>query len=268
MSVEIHPTAVVDPKARIGDGCRIGPYAVIGPDVVLGERNELRAHSMISGWTTIGNDNVFFPFSHIGGEPQDLKFHGEETYIVIGDGNVFRESSTVNRGTVTGGGTTKLGNRNMLMSCSHVAHDCELEDDIIIANMAGLGGHCKVEKGAKIMGLTGINTFTTVGRYAFVCGMTRIAWDVPPFMFVEGHPSRVRKLNRIGIERSGFSPERVNALQEAFNLLWRSKQYSKPEAMKILEERADITEDVKYLLEFLRKMDMGMHGRFRESLRM
>jgi len=267
MSVEIHPTAIVDPKAVIGDGCKIGPYAVVGPNVVMGENNILMAHSMISGWTTIGNGNVFYPFSHIGGEPQDLKFHGEETYIVIGDNNVFRESVTVNRGTVSGGGTTRLGSRNMLMACSHVAHDCEIEDDIIIANMAGLGGHCKVEKGAKIMGLTGINTFTTVGRYAFVCGMSRIAWDVPPFMFVEGYPSRVRKLNRIGIQRAGFSQERIDALEEAFQLLWRSKQYTKPEAMRILEQRPNLTEDVKYLIEFLRRMDLGVHGRYRESLR-
>ena len=190
--VNIHETAVVHPKAEVGDDCEIGAYCVIGPDVVLGSGNRISSHVTIMGNTRIGANNQFYPHSVVGAAPQDLKYKGEDTILEIGDNNQVREFVTINTGTVQGGGVTRIGNDNMLMACAHIAHDCIIDDNTILANNSMLAGHIHIKSRAIVSGAAAIHHFATVGRLGFVGAMTRIRQDVPPFMIVEGSPPRVR----------------------------------------------------------------------------
>jgi len=262
-----HETAVIDPNAQIADDVAVGPYCVIGPNVKMGPGCVLHHHVSIVGNTTIGSQNRFFPFSAIGGEPQDLKYKGEDTKLVIGDRNVFREFVTVNIGTETGGGITRVGSDNYLMTCSHVAHDCEVGDHVIFANAVCLGGHSRVGSYAKIMGLVGVSPFGTVGEHAYVGGLTRAIHDIPPFMIVEGNPAKVRQVNVIGLERAGFDEQRIEALREAHRVIFRPEVLNRRQVLDELERSGDLTEDVRYLIQFLRDIDKGRAGRAREALR-
>jgi UDP-N-acetylglucosamine acyltransferase len=221
----VHPTAVVDPRARLSGGVEIGPYAVIGPEVQIGEGTRIGPHVVIDGRVRLGRDNRIFPGACIGLEPQDLKYGGAPTEVVIGDGNTIRECVTINRATHDGE-QTRLGSGNLLMAYSHIAHNCVLGDRIVIANGVAVAGHVVIGDRAVIGGVLGIHQFVHIGTLAMVGGMSRIDRDVPPFMTVEGHPGRVRGLNRIGLRRSGMAErdggEQLRELQEIWTLLYRS----------------------------------------------
>ncbi|MCI0652175.1 MAG: acyl-ACP--UDP-N-acetylglucosamine O-acyltransferase [Planctomycetes bacterium] len=263
MSGSIHATAIVDRKSELGAGVEVGAYCFIGPRVQIGPGTRLLPHVSIMENTSLGSGNLLFPGVVIGGPPQDKKFAGEETWIVIGDRNVFREHVTVNRGTSHGGGTTRIGNECYFMTGSHIAHDCQLGNRITMANNVLLGGHVVVEDGAGFGGLTAAHHFVSIGRYAFVGGMTRIIRDAPPYLTTEGNPARVRAVNRVGLKRNGFSDEVAGWLKLAHRLLF-FEGIPRNEARARLAEQGPIPPDGEYLLGFLQRMDSGNQGRARQ----
>lgn len=265
--MKIHSTAIIHPEAIIDNNVEIGPFSVIDKNVKIDEGNIIKNNVTITGNTTIAKNNVFFPNSVIGAEPQDLKYYGEQSKLIIGSDNVIRECVTINTGTEVGGGETLIGNNNFFMSCSHIAHDCIIEDNILVANGVLLGGHIKVEKHAKLMGLAGVQPFVTIGQHSYVGGLSRIVQDVPPYMIVEGNPAKVRKVNVIGLERSGFSQSDINTIKEAFKQLFRSETLNRNQILTELEHQEGLIPEIKVLIEFFRNVDKGKYGRYRESLR-
>ena len=217
----IHPTALVDAAAQIDASVTIGPYAVIGPHVVLGPGTTVGAHCVIEGHTTIGRDDRIFQFASLGAAPQDKKYAGEPTRLVIGDRNTIREFCTFNTGTVQDQGVTRIGDDNWVMAYVHIAHDCVVGNQTILANNATLAGHVQVDDYAIIGGLTGIHQFTKVGAHVMAGFASHISQDVPPFMMVDGNPLAVRGLNLEGLRRRGFSPERLAAIKQMHRLLYR-----------------------------------------------
>lgn len=220
----IHPTAVVDARAELADGVVVGPYAVIGPEVTIGAGTRIGPHVVIDGRVRMGQGNQVFPGACIGLEPQDLKYTGDPTEVVIGDDNTIRECVTINRAT-SEGEETRIGNGNLLMACSHLGHNCLLGDRIVIANGVAVAGHVVIGDRAIIGGVLGIHQFVHIGTLAMLGGMSRIDRDVPPFTIVEGHPGRLRGLNRIGLKRSGLADRdqgaQVRQLQDLWSLLYR-----------------------------------------------
>lgn len=266
-SPRVHHTAVIDPTSQVAPDATVGPYAVVGPRCVIGPRCTLHAHSVICSDTTLGEGNEVFPHAVIGADPQDLKYRGEHAILVIGDNNKIREQVTIHRGTEVGGGTTRIGSGCLLMVGVHIAHDCVVEDDAVIANNVMLGGHAHIETGATIAGGAGVHHFATVGKYAFVGGLTRIAKDVPPFMVVEGNPAEPRKVNTVALSRRGFSAAEIEALKQAFKILFRD--HEAPVSVLVQQLRADETQPpcVRELCDFFDRVRDGIHGRWRESLR-
>ncbi len=272
----IHPLAHVDPAATLGANVRVGPFCAIGAGVVIGDDCELLSHVCVYGPTTIGRRNRFFPNCVIGVEPQDLKYRGGPTAVHIGDDNVFRESVTVHRGTEVdrvSGGVTRIGNHNLLMVGVHVAHDVDICDHIIIANQVQLAGHIRIEDCANIGGATAIHHFVTIGRYAFVAGMTRATHDVPPFMRVAGYEQEVRGVNHPGMRRWRIPGESIQNVKRAWRLLYSRRTGRSPgrtsEALSEIE-RVGLLSDpyVAELVEFLqRKLAIGIYGRIREHSR-
>lgn len=218
----IHPTALIHPKAQLHPTVKVGPYAVIGADVRIGPGTQVGAHVVIEGPTEIGANNRFFPGAAIGLEPQDLKYRGANSRLVIGDDNQFREYVTVNRATEADE-ATRIGNQNLVMAYAHVAHNCVLADNIVIANSVAIAGHVHIESRVVIGGVLGIHQFVHIGQMAMLGGMSRIDRDVPPYMLVEGNPGRVRSLNLIGLKRAGFTKAELQGLKKAFRLLYRSE---------------------------------------------
>jgi len=265
MATEIHSTAVVSKEARIGSHVEIGPYSVIGPDVTIGEGTQVGPQVIIDGVTTIGENNRIFGQANLGGAPQDLSYEGEPTRLEIGDRNTIREFVTINRGTVKGGGLTRTGSDCLLMACCHVAHDCEIGDGAMLANNVLLAGHVEVCGGAIINGAAAAHQFVTIGRNAYVGGLTRMVQDVPPFMVQEGHPSRVRKVNIVGLERAGHSREEIGELRQAFRRIYRSGEPRSSVLDELEGEKngALVTE----LIASLRNTELGSKGRYRETLR-
>ncbi len=264
--MKIHPSALVDPAARLADDVEIGPFCVVGPGVTLGPGTQLLNHVTIMGRTTLGRGNVVAPHAVLGGRPQDLKYKGEDTEAVLGDYNQVREYVTVNVGTAGGGGVTRIGSHGLFMAGCHVAHDCEVGDHVVIANNVLLAGHVKIEDHVGISGYVGLHHFVTVGKHAFIGGFSRISTDIPPFMVVAGIPTAVVSTNSIGLRRRGISDDTLKALKDAHRLLWRSG-LPKPEAIAIVEQRYPGHAEVRYLLDFMRAIDKGRNGRARESLR-
>ena len=219
MSSLIHPTAVIDPRAELAAGVEVGPYAVIGPDVEIGADCRIGAHVVLDGRVRMGRGNRLFPGACIGLEPQDLKYTGDPTGVDIGDDNTIRECVTVNRAT-HGRETTRIGSGNLLMAYSHLGHNCDLGDRIVIANGVAVAGHVVIEDRAVIGGVLGVHQFVHIGTLAMVGGMSRIERDVPPFCMVEGHPSRVRALNRIGLQRSGLADLEAGRQLEDLKRVW------------------------------------------------
>jgi UDP-N-acetylglucosamine acyltransferase len=262
----ISKLAVVSPKAELADDVEVGPFCYIGPDVVIGAGSVVYHGVSLVGHTHIGKRNVFFPNACIGGPPQDISYRDEPTRIEIGDDNVFRECVTVHRGTTKDSGVTRIGNHCYFMACSHVAHDCHMEDHIIFGNNVLVGGHVHVQSGVLINGGAAMHPFSTVGRLSYVGGLTRIVQDVPPFMIVEGHPSRVRGINAVGMRRAGISEDVAEAMGKAYRRIYRRGR-PREEVLDEMDKEPGWPAEVRYLCEFLRASCSGRHGRYRESLR-
>jgi UDP-N-acetylglucosamine acyltransferase len=252
----IHPSAVIDPAAEVGEGCRIGPGCVIGPDVRLGKNNTLKAHVVLTGPATIGEDNLFYPFSSIGERSQDLKYTCEPTRLEIGDRNSFREFCTVNRGTLPET-TTRIGSDNNFLAYSHVAHDCTIGNHVIFSNNGTVAGHVEVQDHAIIGGLSGVHQFCRIGRHAIVGGCTKIVQDVPPFMIADGNPAEVRGINQVGMERRGFATEQVRALREAYRIIYRGNLNVKQSLERIRTELLQCDE-IQELLAFVEASERGI----------
>ena len=262
----IHPLAHVDPSAEIGEGTTVGPFAVIGPGVRVGADNEIRSHAVIDGpGTHLGDRNKVFPGAVVGAPPQDKKYKGEPTRLVVGDDNLIREHVTLHRGTPTGGGLTKVGSRNMLLVGCHVAHDCDVGNDIVLSNHVLLAGHVKVEDRAILNGAAAMNQFATCGTLAFIGGLTRVVRDAPPFMVTEGHPARTVKVNAVGLQRSGVPVERVEVLQHAYRHLFRRRHPTLAAAIAALDAEGIASPEVDRLKAFLTAMADGRNGRAREG---
>ena len=253
----IHPSAVVHPKAEIADGVEIGPFCVVGEHVKIGKGTKLLHNACIEGHTTIGEDNEIGSFAVIGGKPQDLKYKNEPTKLVIGDRNQFREYVTVNTGTVTGTGVTKIGSDCLIMAYCHVAHDCELGDHVILANYTGLSGHVILEDWVILSGMCGISQFLRVGKHAFVGGMTGIRKDIAPYVIAVGDPAQVRGLNLVGLKRRGFDGERLKSVQDAYKIYFDSG-LEKDQAVRELDQKFASQADVKYFVDFIRKSENGI----------
>jgi UDP-N-acetylglucosamine acyltransferase len=254
----IHPTAIVDPKAKVHPSCRIGPHCVIGAEVELGEDCHLVSHVAMEGPTCIGAANEFFPFSSIGLAPQDISYKGEPTRLEIGDHNKVREFVTINRGTVKGGGLTKIGDHNLIMAYTHIAHDCQVGSHIIMANAATLGGHVTVEDWATVGALCPVHHFVRIGKHAFIGGGTTITRDVLPFSKTSAERgTHAYGLNAVGLERHGFTKERIGKIHHAYRLLLASK-LNTSQAMEKLKAEEDRGEDVELLIRFIESSDRGV----------
>jgi UDP-N-acetylglucosamine acyltransferase len=262
----ISKLAVVSAKAELAEDVEVGPFCYVGPDVRLGAGTVLYPNVTLVGCTRVGKRNAFYPNASIGTPPQDITYRDEPTRVEIGDDNVFRECVTVHRGTAKEQGVTRIGSRCYFMACSHVAHDCHLEDQIIFGNNVLIGGHVHVETGVNVNGGAAIHPFTTVGRFAYVGGLTRIVQDVPPFMIVEGHPSRVRGINVVGMRRAGISEEVAEAMGKAYRRIYRRGR-PRGEVLDEMDQEGGWPPEVRYLCGFLRASAQGRHGRYRESLR-
>jgi UDP-N-acetylglucosamine acyltransferase len=253
-----HPTAIVDPRAKVPASCKIGPYCVIGPEVELGERCELVSHVAIEGPTKIGADNGIFPFASIGMAPQDLSYAGEATRLEIGDHNEIREFVTLNRGTVKGRQLTSIGNHVLIMAYTHVAHDCVIDDHVILANAATLGGHVTVEEWAVVGALCPVHQFVRIGAHSYIGGGTTITRDVLPFSkTAAARDTHAYGLNALGLERRGFSKERIRKIHHAYKTLLASK-LNTSQALEKLKAEPDRGEDVDMLIRFIEESERGV----------
>jgi len=266
MSTRIAPNAIIDPRAEIDDDVEIGPFCVVGSQVRILRGTRLLNSVTISGHVTIGRDNLIYPNVVIGGEPQDISYAGSDTQVVIGDGNTIREGVTINRGSEKEDGVTRIGSRNFLMACSHVAHDCKLGNHIIMANGSLLGGHVHVQDYASLSGAVAVHHYTTIGSYSFVGGLSRVLHDVPPFMLCEGNPARPRCINIVALKRHDFSSHVIDCLAEAHRLIYRGKVGLEP-AREILRGNGQLVPQVNQLLAFIETQQVGRHGRSREVRR-
>ncbi len=256
MGTNIHPSAVVDPAAELGDGVEVGPYCGVGAGVRLGAGCQLQSHVALAGPSAIGAENVFYPFACVGGRSQDLKYTGEPTHLTIGDRNTFREFTTVHRATAPGG-TTRIGSSGNFLSYSHIAHDCVVGDEVIFSNNGTLAGHVEVGDRAVVGGLTAIHQFCRVGRLAITGGCSKIVQDVPPFTMVDGNPARARGINQVGLERAGYPKETVRALRDAFRVLYRLDLNTAQALEKIRAELGTVPE-VGELVEFVEASQRGI----------
>jgi len=257
VSVRIHPTAVVDPAARLGDGVTVGPYAIVGPGVSIGDHTEIGPHVVIDGLTTIGARCRFTGQSSIGSPPQDLKYAGGPTRLDIGDDNIVREFVTMNRATEHGGGVTRVGNRGMFMAYAHVAHDCTVGDHVVMANAATLAGHVTIEDHAIVGGLVAIHQFVRIGESAILGGGAMVTLDIAPYCMAAGDRAVLHGLNVIGLKRRGFSPATLLALRSAYRTIFRSGLRLQ-EAIEAL--RADAADEprVAHLVEFIERSERGI----------
>jgi UDP-N-acetylglucosamine acyltransferase len=257
MTSFIHETAIVASGAQIGDGCHIGPFSTVGENVVLDDNVRLDSHVVVDGNTKIGAGTHVFPFVSIGLAPQDLKYGGESTATEIGSGNQIREFVTIHRGTSGGGGLTKIGNNNLFMAQAHVAHDCKLGSDIIMANAATLAGHVEIADRANVGAYSGVHQFCRVGLEAFVGGYSVVVKDAPPFAVIQGNHAKCYGLNRVGMKRRGYSKETIEKLHRAYHLLLSSKLNTTQALEKIKEEITDCKE-VDLLVEFYETTKRGV----------
>jgi UDP-N-acetylglucosamine acyltransferase len=257
--MEIHPSAAVDSRAELGSGVKVGPFAVINSGAVIGDNTEIMPHAFVDQYTTIGANCKVFPFASVGAEPQDLKFKGEKTTLEIGDNTIIRESATLHRGTVDGGGKTVIGNNCLLMAYVHVAHDCHIGNHVIISNSLAMGGHVTIEDHASVGGMVGIHQFTRIGTYAFIGGISRVAKDVPPYMLGEGAVDfNLHGPNTIGLRRKGFSNETIRALKDAFSIVCRNRRPLQEVLQEALDRFPDVPE-VKTLVDFYNSSERGVY---------
>ena len=247
----IDSQAIVSPQAELAADVTVGPFSVIGPNVRIGPGTVVGPHVVINGPTTIGAGNKIHQFASLGDAPQDKKYAGEPTRLEIGDRNVFRESCTINRGTVHGGGVTRIGDDNLFMAYSHVAHDCAVGSNTVFANCASLGGHVEIGDWVILGGLTAVHQFCKVGAHAFLAGGAIVTRDVPPYVMVAGNPSAPHAVNSEGLKRRGFTEEQVRAVREAYRLVYRC-DLKLSEALERLEPTAVERPEVRLFVDFIR----------------
>lgn len=255
--MRIHSTAIIHPGARISEDVEIGPYTIVGEHVSIGKGTKVESHVLIEGWTTIGERNHIFSFSSVGTPPQDIGYRNEETYLVIGDGNVIRECATIHRATTKQDRKTEIGNGNYLMAYSHVAHDCKLGNNIIMANSAGLAGHIVIGDFAILGGIVGVHQHVRIGAYAMIGGQSAIVQDVPPYCSATGNRAQLYGLNTVGLRRKGFSEETINNLKKAYKIIFRSGLTVEEALTRVVAEFAG-SREVLYLVEFLRGSKRGV----------
>ncbi|MHB1398940.1 MAG: acyl-ACP--UDP-N-acetylglucosamine O-acyltransferase [Trichloromonadaceae bacterium] len=253
----IHATAIVHPGAKIATGVEIGPYAVIGEHVCLGEGTTVGPHAVIEGWTEIGRDNRIFQFASVGAAPQDLKFHGEKSFLRIGDRNMVREFVTLHRGTESGGGVTVIGSDNLFMAYSHVAHDCVVGNRVILANGATLAGHVQVDDFAILGGLSAVHQFTRVGAHVMVSGGSMVAQDIPPYTIAQGDRAKTVGLNLVGLKRRGFSEQALRSIKQAYKIIFRSGLRQEEALQKIAAEVVSGPE-LEVFVEFIKNSQRGV----------
>ena len=257
----IHPTALIDPAAQLDSSVSVGPYAVIGPKVRIGANSTVGAHCVISGMTTIGRDNQILQFASLGAQPQDKKYAGEPTQLIIGDRNTVREFCTFNTGTAQDSGITEIGSDNWIMAYVHIAHDCQVGNHTILANNATLAGHVHLGDYVILGGLTGVHQFTQVGAHAMAGFASHISQDVPPFMMVDGNPLAVRGFNVEGLRRRGFGPERIASVKQMHKLLYRqglTLDAAKSAIDALRDEMPEAVADVDLMLNFLQQSTRGI----------
>ena len=256
--MNIHSTAIIDPRAKVPASCTVGPYCVVGADVVLGENCRLLSHVAIEGQTKIGSDNSFFPFCAIGMAPQDVTYKGEPTRLEIGDHNEIREYVTINRGTVKGGGVTKIGSHLLIMAYTHVGHDCVIGDHVMLVNGATIAGHVTVEEWAVVGALCPVHQFVRVGAHSYIGGGTTITQDVLPFsMTSAARETHAYLVNKVGLQRRGFSQERIAKIHHAYKILLASKMNTS-QALEKLKSESDRGEDVDMLIRFVETSERGI----------
>jgi UDP-N-acetylglucosamine acyltransferase len=259
MTKTIHPTAFIDPSAQLADGVSVGAFAVIEAGVIVGAGTSIGHHAVLQTGSVLGRENRVQAHAVIGGEPQDLKYKGQPSQIIIGDNNLIREFTTLNRGTEEGGGVTRIGSRNLFMAYVHVAHDCVVGDDCVIANSVALAGHCVVGDHVTIGGLTGLHQRARVGTQAMVGALSRLSKDVPPYSITSGCDEvKVYSLNKLGLKRRGFSKDAIHALEHAYRL-YQDPNLNQGEAVAELESIADRSAEVQHLLEFVKGSDRGVY---------
>jgi UDP-N-acetylglucosamine acyltransferase len=254
--MNIHPTAIISPSAVLGD-VEIGPYTVIGPDVRIDDGTIIGPSVVIDGHTTIGKNNKIFQFASLGSPPQDLKYKNEPTRLVIGDNNIIREHVVINPGTPTGRAITTIGNKNLFMIGSHVAHDCIVGDETVFANNATLAGHVTIESMAILGGLIAVHQFARIGRLAMVGGGAMAAMDVPPYAIASGDRAKLYGINIIGLRRRGYTKEKVQLIEKAYKLLFRSN-YSLTDAIKRVKDEIPADPDIQYIIEFIQTSKRGV----------
>lgn len=252
----IHPTAVIHAGARLGADCEIGPYCVVGADVVLGDRCRLHSHVVVDGHTELGSDNEVFPFACIGLKTQDLKWKGGVTRTLIGDRNVFREYATVHSATADGD-ATRVGSDNHFLAYTHLAHDVQVGSHVIMSNVATLAGHVTVEDHAIIGGLAAVHQFCRIGRHSMIGGCSKVVQDIAPFMMADGNPAETRFVNKVGLERSGFSAEAVSNLTKAYKILFRSG-LTTANAIAKVEADLPVSDELTHLLAFAKASQRGL----------
>ncbi len=254
----IHPTAIVHAQAQIGDNVEIGPFAIVGESVSIGEGTRIGAHTIVHGPSQIGRNNRIFQFSSIGEDPQDRKYRGEEdSLLVIGDDNTIREFCTVNRGTAGGGGVTRVGNGNWIMAYVHIAHDCILGDNNVLANNATLAGHVRIEDHVTLGGFTGVHQFCRLGRYSFTAISSVVVKDVPPYLMVSGNTAKPAGLNREGLKRYGMDSATIDVLRTAYRILYKEGLLLK-DALEKLDRLAAEHSKVAVLTDFIRASARGI----------
>ncbi|MEJ2525036.1 MAG: acyl-ACP--UDP-N-acetylglucosamine O-acyltransferase [Desulfuromonadales bacterium] len=253
----IHPTAIIHPGAELDDSVTVGAYSMIGEHVRIASGTTVAAHVVIEGWTEIGHDNQIFPFSSIGAAPQDLKYAGEKTFLKIGDRNRIREFTTLNRGTEEGGGQTKIGDDNLFMAYSHVAHDCIVQNHAIFANGATLAGHVEIESAAILGGLAAVHQFCRIGCHTMISGGAMVAQDIPPYTVAQGDRAKTIGLNLIGLKRRGFEDNTIRGIKQAYRLIFRSGLRLE-EAIDQISAEIDATPELNHFVNFIKESRRGI----------
>lgn len=261
MGTQIHPTAIIEPGAKLDADVHVGPYSVIGANVSIGAGSVIGAHCVIDGHTQIGRNNNFYRFCSIGGNPQDKKYRGEPTRLVIGDGNTVREYVTINTGTIQDVGTTRLGDDNWIMAYVHIAHDCQIGSHTIIANAVQLAGHIHIGDWVVLGGLSAVHQFVRIGAHAMIGGTSSIRQDIPPYLLGAGDPFRPVGINSEGLGRRGYEPAVIAALKDAYRILYRRKltvAQAIPELRQLQGDREPARDAIQTLLDFIESSERGI----------
>jgi UDP-N-acetylglucosamine acyltransferase len=253
----IHSTAIIDTTAELDSGVEVGPYSIIGPRVKIGKNTRIGPHVVIDGWTEIGEECTIFQFASLGAVPQDLKYRGEESRVIIGSNNTIREFVTINRGTAQAGGETRLGSNNLLMAYCHVAHDCRIGSHVVLANAATLAGHIEMEDHAIVGGLAAVHQFVRLGSYCIIGGCSGVSQDIPPYMMANGQRAQLYGLNIEGLKRHRFPEEAVNNLKKAYRLIFRSG-LTVEKALEQLESEIQNSAEVNHLITFIKASKRGI----------